>query len=182
MAKGHTELRRFLSSRTAAHLVEEIIILYDRFPSVRDYFDGRVNVDARAQLFARHVRQIEREFSVGSRNPTGRPSKGREILRAFKQAAVLNEDVVQLTLFYASAVLAFMREFGIDEYRYYRTVESAFVEAAEITVKHGLEVELAGAFQHVLEKALQTSDDFAYELRDIANRYGVAEETQPNSA
>jgi hypothetical protein len=182
MAKGRTELRKFLLSRTAAQLIEEIIILHDRFPPVRDYFEGRVNVEARAQLFGKYARQIEQEFSTSTRNPTGRPSKGREILRAYKQAALLNEDVVELTLLYASAVLRFMRTFGIAEERYYRTVESAFLEAAELTARHGFATESAASFEHVLEKAMDTSEDLGYELRDIANRYGVGVEAQPNSA
>lgn len=170
-----TDLRKFLSTRSAQQLAEEVLILHERFPEVREYYAGRLKAANGAELFAKYARQIDQEFSTSARNPTGRPSKGREILRAYKRVAVSNEDTVALTLYYVSAVLTFMQTFGIQEDAYFRTVETAFREAAEDTAKHGLASHVAGAFEEALDLAMETSEDFAFELQDLANRYGVSE-------
>ena len=183
MAKARTELRNFLTARTSEQLVEEVMILHERFPAVREYFAARLTVAAGEEVFANYARQIEQEFNTAARNLKGRPSRGREILRAYKQVAVSNKDIVELTLLYVSAVLSFIRAFGIREDAYFRTVESAFLEAAAAATKHGLAGELAGAFEQVIKEAMDTWEDLAFELRDVADRYAVsAEEAPPNSA
>jgi len=169
-----TELRKFLASRSSQQLTEEILILYDRLPAVREYLEARLEIDSSAKSFAKYVRQIDQEFYTCARNPTGRPSKGRQILRAYKQVAASHEDIVGLTLYYVSAVLRFMRIFGIQEDAYFKTVESAFREAAEVTVAHDLVNQLAGAFEEVIDAATNTSEHLACALRELANRYALS--------
>ena len=168
-----TELRKFLASRSPQQLTEEILILHERIPAVREYLSARLEIESAAELFAKYARQIDHEFSTSVRNPTGRPSKGRQILRAYKQVAVSNEETVELTLYYVSAVLTFMRVFGIQEDAYFKTVQSAFREAAEIAMTHDLADQLAPAFEDVIDRAMDASKDLACELRDLAERYGL---------
>ena len=129
-------------------------------------------MESSAELFAKYSRQIDQEFSTTVRNPTGRPSRGRQILRAYKQVAVSNEDIVELTLYYVSAVLSFMEAFGILEDSYFKTVESAFREAAEVAAAHNLVDQLAGSFEHVIDESANVSDDLASALRDVVARNG----------
>jgi Family of unknown function (DUF6155) len=167
------QLRKFLSSRSSQQLAEEILILHARIPAVREYFDSRLRIESSAEVFAKYSRQIDKEFSTSARNPSGRPSRGRQILRAYKQVAVSNEDVVELTLYYVSAVLSFMEAFGIQEDSYFDTVESAFREAAEVAAAHNLVDKLIGSFKDVIDESADVSDDLASALRDVVSQRRV---------
>jgi hypothetical protein len=169
-------IRKFLAARSSQQLAQEILILHDRFPEVREYLSARVQLESSAKSFEKYVRLIDEEFSTSARNPKGRPSHGRQIIRAYKHVAVSNEDVIGLTLYYVSAVLRFMKAFGILEDAYARTVVSAFRGAAGLAAKHKVEHALAGAFEDVIEEAAAVWDIFDVDLRDIARRNGLLAE------
>jgi hypothetical protein len=168
-----TELRKFLARRSAQQLTQEILILHERFPAVREYFASRLKTELGAELFGKYTRKIDAEFSISARNPTGRPSKGRQFLREYRRAAVANEDVIEISLYYVAAVLTFMRSFGIQENTYFRTVESSFHEAAQLAAAHDLATSMAGAFEEVIGQAMETSEHLGGALRDVAGRYGL---------
>ena len=169
-------IRKFRAGLSGQQLAEEILILHDRFPDVREYLSARLQLESSAKTFEKYVRLIDREFSTSVRNPKGRPSVGRQILRAYKQVAISNEDVIGLTLYYVSAVLRFIEEFGVVEDAYVRTVVSAFQEAAKLAAKHNVESAVAADFEEVIEEATVAWDVIGIELRDIAHRNGLISE------
>ena len=170
-------IRKFLARRSSQQLTEEILLLHDRFPEVREYLSGRLQPGASAKTFEKYVRLIDHEFSTSARNPKGRPSEGRRILRAYKRVAVSDDDIIRLTLSYISAVLNFMEEFGVIEDAYVDTVVSAFREAAEIgATLNNMDDAVAGAFEEVIEQATALWDMFEIELREVARRNGLLSE------
>ncbi len=166
-------LRKFLSSRSSQQLAQEILVLYDRFPAVREYLSTRVQLESSAKAFDKYVRLIDQEFRTSARNPKGRPSEGRQILRAYKQVAVSNEDIIGLTLYYVSAVLNFMATFGFTEDAYVRTVVSAFREAAELAAKQNVGPDVIATFEEVIAEATAVWDMVGVDLRDIARLNGL---------
>jgi hypothetical protein len=167
------QVRKFLSGRSTQQLLQELLILHDRIPAVRDYFDARLATETAAKTFAKFVGQIDQEFSTSARKPTGRPSHGRQILRAYKQVCASHEDFIELTLYYASAVLTFMETFGIVEDAYIGTVESTFREAAELAAEHNVQDALSASFTNIIDQAMNIYDSLGVELRAIAAMHSL---------
>ena len=162
---GRAKLRQYLRTLPPNQAIEEILILYDRLPAVQDYFASRFE-EERTQVFEKYRRQIDDEFAVGRREPKGRLSIGRRILREYKQIAAINEDVAALMLHYTSAVLQFIRSYGVYEQPFLAAVVAAFRDAVRLAAKHNFEVEMADRFDSVVADASDVSSDLALELRN----------------
>lgn len=82
-----SELKRYLSHRSQAELVNEITELFKRIPAVKDYYQVKLNPQAEDDVADKYKAIIRHEFSTDFTPGPGRLSVARKAVMDFKKVA-----------------------------------------------------------------------------------------------
>jgi hypothetical protein len=162
MAKsGKGALRAYLRTLPEAAVREQVLELWDRFPTVRDYFASRFSAEGGAQVLERAKSKIASEFSTGKRNPSGKPAVARKIIAEFRCSQVRPEAVIDLLLFYVGEAIDFSETYGDEQP--IRSIATSFSEALKLAEKE----ELINAFQDRFAEVVERSREVGWGLDDL---------------
>jgi len=127
-------LKKHLEALSREALIAEVLKLYDKIKSVKDYYEMDLGTDTSAVLNA-YKTKIERQYfpKRGYGNP--KASEIRALISAFKKIAVFEFDVVDLLIFRVEQAVNFTNAYGDIDEAFYSSAESAFDDALKLAQK-----------------------------------------------
>ena len=132
-----TELKQQLIYKSHAELVEEIALLYKKFPLVKEYYQSNLSGDD-TEVLNKYRDIIRGEFVMnGNRMPKLRLSVARKAVTDFKKVSSSPYNTADLMLFYVETGVKCMLEFGMDE-PFCNSMESMYETALKHIVKEKL--------------------------------------------
>ncbi len=136
-----TELKKRLSSKTNAELVENIALLYKNFPNVKEYYQSTLLGDDSA-ILEKYKEIVRGEFLMrGNRFPKMRLSVARKAVTDFKKISSLPPSIADIMVTYVEAGVSCTNEFGDIDEPFYNSMESMYETALKYVVKEHLFVE-----------------------------------------
>ena len=131
-------LKKQLSHKTKAELVQEIAMLYKTFQPVKEYYQAQSG-DVQ-ELIKKYKSVIEKEFILGKTKgmPSARLSVARKALNDFKKLTKEPELIADMMLFYVECVSSFNTEFGPSEEKFYTGSEDLFEKTLAFIQEHQL--------------------------------------------
>lgn len=132
-----TTLRKRLATKSKADLIEEIILLYEKMPVVKEYYNAQA--DGAKEILKKYKAIIEKEFIEGKTRgePKLRFAVARKALNDFKKLTTDQRLIADLMLIYAESVSHFSSEYGPREEKFYTLPEELFEKVLEMAKKGG---------------------------------------------
>jgi hypothetical protein len=132
------ELKKRLSSKANAELVEEIAQLYKTFPPVKEYYQSTLLGDDSA-ILKKYKEIINGEFLMrGNRCPKMRLSVARKAVMDFKKISNSSQSIADIMITYVEAGVICSNEFGGINEPFYNSMESMYETALKYVVKEHL--------------------------------------------
>jgi hypothetical protein len=133
---GVRDLRKELTEMHKEVLEGHIIQLYQRYPSVKKYFDFYLNSDEGA-LLNRYKEQVHQCY-FPAKGKRVKYAKARKVIGEFKKIAVSPEVLAELDLFAVQVALIRAREERSGSVSYYDRVTKNFRAVLEYLEKQAL--------------------------------------------
>jgi len=133
-----TELKKRLSVKTNAELIEEIALLYKNFPNIKEYYQSTLLGDD-STILEKYKEIVRSEFLMrGNRFPKMRLSVARKAVTDFKKISSSAQSIVDIMLAYVEAGVSCTNEFGDIDEPFYNSMESMYETALKYVVKEHL--------------------------------------------
>lgn len=159
------ELKKSLSDKTKAELIEEITLLYKKFPNVKEYYQSAFS-STNGAVLDKYKEIINSEFLMRSnRPPKMRISIAKKAISDFKKISQSKQDIADLMLTYVEAGVCCSQKFCDTNQAFYNSVESMYEGVLKYLVKENLFAEFdsrLNAFFNTPDTALGFRDEFSY--------------------
>lgn len=163
-------LKAYVGSVPKKELEKQLMDLYQRFPSVKKYYDFVFN-PKEEQLILEAKAKIRNEyFPVKRKRPRARRSVAQRYLREFRRLEMDPNWVLDLMLFNLETAQAFSADHKVQE-AFYRSMLNSFTEMTHYASLHRLVPEfqprILRVYRSVQEQQWSFQPDFARALEDL---------------
>jgi hypothetical protein len=150
-----SNLKKGLAKKTKQELVQEILILCQKFPQVKEYYKAQGN-DVKDVLM-NYKDIIEKEFVEGKTRglPKGRLSVAKKAVNDFKKLNRSPELIAEIMFTYVESLSWFSSEFCPDREEYYTSPEDIFEDVLGLLKKNNL----LGKFERRAYKIVKNATD-----------------------
>jgi len=161
-----TELKKQLATKSKEELIQEIAILYQKIPEVKEFYQLQTG-DAR-QVAEKYKDIIVKEFAgKGRAFPKARLSAGKKAVSDFKKLSDDPELVSDVMLTYVESVSSFNDEYSVKDEDYYTSPEDMFEVALALLKKYNL----LDKFQARAQKIVKDATDSYGHYDSLKERY-----------
>jgi hypothetical protein len=149
-----TDLKRNLAQKSKEELVQEISILYQRFPQVKDYY--QIQASAEDEVVQKYKNLIIEEFTEGKRRafPKARLAAGKKAVSDFRKLTSNPELIIDVMLTYVETVSSFNSNFSPDTEEYYTSPEDMFEKALAMMKEDNLLSKFKTRAQKIVRNAV----------------------------
>ena len=167
-----TQLKKYLSTRTQAELVDDILALYKNYSDVKDYYQIHLSGDIE-QVFEKYKKIVVNEFIATGRSdfPKLRYSVARKAISDFKKISINPYDVIDLMLIYVEAGVECTLEFGDIDEPFYNSLGSMYKNTLELIMKHDYLSSFDNRLTDVVHKTRRMGWGFHEELSHWYKHY-----------
>ncbi len=132
MKKHFNKLLRELDEE---ELREELAMLYDRFPTVKEYYRMELSGSTKT-VVDKYKKTLRKTFFTGRRriNRRGR-SESKKVLKEFAQVSIHSRDLVELYFYRAEVMVEAVDYYTIDNDSFLMATVKAFEEAMRFAEK-----------------------------------------------
>ncbi len=164
-------LKLHLKSLLHEELLDEIAMLYDKFPPVKEYYQTRLSEGGGQAVLENYKDVIRREFFPSRGLPPARLSVTRKAVSDFKKVSDSTADLADLMLFYVEAGVQFTREFSDIDEPFYNSMEGMYEKAVKHIVAHQLQEQFEPSCRQIVSDASHTGWGFHDTLSEIYYEY-----------
>ena len=166
-----TELKKRLSYKSNAELIEEIAELYKKFPPVKEYYQSGLFGDDTAVL-EKYKDIVNGEFLMrGNRFPKMRLSVARKAVTDFKKISSSTQNIADIMITYVEAGVSCTVEFGDIDEPFYNSMESMYETALKYVVKERLFDEFNDRLCNIVHDTCNIGYGFHDQLSDLHELY-----------
>ena len=132
-------LKRYLKPRSREELVTDIVDLFTRFDSVRDYYHTRLAPEEEAVVIEKYKAVIKDEF-LPTRGPgQARLSVARRAVSEYRKVSRSKASLVDLMLYYIEVGVEFTNTYGDIDAAFYESMGKMYKWAVGLVVGNELE-------------------------------------------
>jgi hypothetical protein len=161
------QLKKQLKMRSQEDLIDEIVLLFNKFDAVRNYYQFQLAGEPDEENIAKYKAAIRREFSTGRTPGPARLSVARKIVMDFKKVAPSDASLIDVMLAYVEAGVNFTRAFGDIDEPFYSSMESMYGRALELIVKAQLQEDFEIRCQKIVTDTSHMGWGFHDNLEDM---------------
>jgi Family of unknown function (DUF6155) len=166
-----SELKKRLSTKTNAELIEEIVQLYNKFPVVKESLQSSL-CDDETETLKKYKDIIKKEFiGRGNRFPGMRLSVARKAVTEFKKISRSTHNIADLMISYVEAGVHCTLEYGDIDSSFYNSMESMYETALKHVVKEDLFSEFEDRLQAIVDNTSGMGWGFHDGLGDLFTQY-----------
>jgi len=165
------DLRKHLNNKSHDELVDDIVALFTRFDSVKDYYSLHVIGAHSDELLKRHKAVIKDEFLPSRGYGEARLSVARKAVMDYKKASVSPAGLADLMLFYVEMGVQYTLKYGDIDEPFYNSMESMYENALKQMKKYQIQEQFESRCRKVVQDTEGIGWGFHDTLADIYNDY-----------
>jgi hypothetical protein len=127
---GLKEVKNELLSKDKKELVKQILELYKKYDTVKEYFDFYINPNE-DELYKKYKEKV-REGFYPKKGDQLKLSLSRKAINDFRKLETSKEKLGELILYYVECGVEFTNDYGDINEAYYISIENAFVDSLKI--------------------------------------------------
>ena len=132
-------LKRFLKPRSREELVTDIVDLFTKFDSVRDYYHTRLAPEDEAVVREKYKAVIKNEFLPTRGLGKARLSVARKAVSEYRKVSRSKASLVDLMLYYVEIGVEFTNTYGDIDDAFYESMGNMYKWAVELIVGNEIE-------------------------------------------
>jgi uncharacterized protein DUF6155 len=132
-------LKRYLKVRSREELVTDIVDLFTRLDSVRDYYHIRLAPEDEAVVSEKYKAVIKKEFLPARGFGKARLSVARKAVSDYRKVSRSKASLVDLMLYYVEIGVAFTKTYGDIDEAFYESMGNMYTWAVKLIVENELE-------------------------------------------
>jgi hypothetical protein len=163
------ELRKHLGTKSAPDLIDEIVALYTKYDSVKDFYALQYSASYGQELLERYKAIITTEFfPPNSRRPgSGRIAVARRAVTDYQKLTTHPEHIADLMLHYVEIGVAYTRSYGDINASFYASMERMYAAAINHVVKHDIQAQFFDRLEQIMRRADGTGWGFHENLMQL---------------
>ncbi len=127
-----TALKKQLKTKSNDELIKEIVELYKKHQSVKDYYQSTLSVQGQVEVLEKYKKIIKNEFFPSRGFGKARLSIARKAVNDFKKLSTSTKDIADIMVFYVEQGVGFTNQYGDIDEPFYSSVESMYVTALRL--------------------------------------------------
>ena len=146
-------LKKELCKKTKEQIMQEISVLCQLFPQVREYYQSQA--DDTDEIVKKYKSIIEKEFIEGKSRglPKARLSVARKSVNDFRKLIHEPNLIAEIMFAYVESVSSFCSEFSPNTEEYYTSAENMFEKVLSLVKKNGIEESYEHRAYKIVENA-----------------------------
>ena len=160
-------LKRYLKPRSREELVADIVDLFTRFDSVRDYYHTRLAPEDDAVVIEKYKAVIKNEFLPTRGVGQARLSVARKAVTEYRKVSRNKASLVDLMLYYVEIGVEFTNTYGDIDEAFYEGMGNMYKWAVELILNNELEELYERRCRRIVENTTGIGWGFHDWLRDI---------------
>ena len=157
-----SELKKKLKQKSNDELVKEIIELYKKFPTVKDYYSANLSTDGMIEILEKYKKIVQNEFFPLRGFGKLKLSVARKAVNDFKKISNSNYHVADIMLHYVENGVNFTNEYGDIDEKFYSSIESMY----ETALKHISSSNLSNDFYSRCQEIVRDTDGIGWGFHD----------------
>lgn len=158
------ELNKYLKTLTDKELIAEIKKLYDKFESVKKYYQLELGDDS-GKVLSEYKAKIKKEYFPNRGYGYARSSVSRKVITEFKKISIHSKDLIELMLYRTEMMLEFTNTYGDMDESFYNSLWKSFEQACKLIKKEKLEL----YFKEYCEELVGKSNYLGWGVSDSMN-------------
>jgi len=160
-------LRRYLKPRSREELVADIVDLFTRFDSVRDYYHTRLAPEDEAVVIRKYKAVIKNEFLPSRGFGQARLSVAKKAISEYRKVSRSKASLVDLMFYYVEMGVEFTNLYGDIDAAFYEGMGNMYERAVKLVVANELEESYETRCRTIVEETSGIGWGFHDRLRDI---------------
>lgn len=123
---------RLLKALDEDELRDELRMLYDRFPTLREYYKLELSENTGAVL-DKYKKDVRKAFFTGRRRMGKRGrSNSSKVIKSFSEVSIHAADLVRLHLYRVEVMIEAIVYYGVDAESFYESTVKSFAKAMKL--------------------------------------------------
>ena len=160
-------LKRYLKPRSREELATDIVDLFTRFDSVRDYYHTRLAPEDETFVIEKYKTVIKNEFFPARGLGQARLSVARKAVSEYRKVSRSKASLVDLMLYYVEVGVEFTNTYGDIDDAFYEGMGNMYKWAVELIVGNELEELYERRCRRIVEDTSDIGWGFHDRLIDI---------------
>jgi hypothetical protein len=133
------ELRQHLAGKSQDDLISDIVTLFTKLDSVKDYYAMQIGGTHSDDLLNRYKAVIKQVFMPSRGHGSGRLSVARKAVTDYKKASVSPDGLADIMLYYVEMGVQFTLRYGDIDEPFYNSMEGMYEQALKQITAHKLQ-------------------------------------------
>jgi hypothetical protein len=160
-------LKRYLKPRSREELVTDIVDLFTKFDSVRDYYHTKLTPENEAVVIEKYKAVIKDEFLPTRGLGQARLSVARKAVSEYRKVSRSKASLVDLMLYYVEIGVEFTNTYGDIDEAFYESMGNMYKWAVGLIVGNELEELYESRCRRIVEDTSEIGWGFHDRLREI---------------
>lgn len=157
-----TTLKQHLKSCSKEELTNDILELFKKFDSVKDYYQIKLSPKEEAQVSMKYKKIIENEFFPARGFGKAKLSIAKKAITEYKKIDETPVGVADIMLFYVEQGVKFTNVYGDIDESFYNSMESMYEKAVQWIVRH----EIQDVFNTRCARIVEDTSDIGWGFHD----------------
>jgi len=162
-----TVLKRYLQDCPQEQLVNDAIELFKKIPSVKDYYQLKLQPGDISEVVSKYKKIIEHEFFPARGFGKARLSVAKKAIAEYQKICESHSSLIDVMLFYVEQGVKFTSAYGDIDEPFYSSMEGVYEKAIAAIVKHDLSHEFQERCAKIVRDTSGTGWGFHDTLSDI---------------
>ncbi len=133
-----THLKKHLNNCSQSELISDITELFKRIPSVKDYYQIKLNPQEEKEVAAKYKKIIEHEFFPTRGFGKAKLSVAKKAISDYRKICKTNTSLIDVMLFYVEQGVKFTNAYGDINESFYLSMEGVYEQAVGIIITSNL--------------------------------------------
>jgi hypothetical protein len=135
------DVKQYLDTRSREQLITEIVDLFSKIGSVKDYYQSKLNLGYSAEVSEKYKSIIKHEFFPARGFGRAQLSVARKAVSDYKKVSTSKYGVADIMLYYVEMGVQFTNTYGDIDEPFYNSMESMYERAVKYIVQHKMQVQ-----------------------------------------
>ena len=155
---------------TDKELIAEIKKLYDKFESVKKYYQLELSGDSE-KVLSEYKSKIKKEYFPNRGYGRARSSVSRKVITEFKKISIHPKDLIELILYRTEMMLEYTNAYGDIDEPFYNSLCKSFEQACNMIKQEKLEPYFKDYCNELVGKSSYLGWGVSYSMRDMYEEY-----------
>lgn len=147
------ELKKMLNDSDLASMQEQLILLYEKFPQVKEYYDFIFNPNEENRVEEAKKKIKEEYYPQKRKRARQRRSVAQKLIKHYMNLGVESSNILDLMLFNLDIQFKYAAQHKVSEITYPKSVYNSFKQAIDWMIRENLQVNNEQKIEGYVQKA-----------------------------